>query len=431
MIGNDKCLLVNFYCQLPVPTPFLTNDAVVLGLLLLVLLFVVETSNRTSGFWAKFYRYVPSMLLCYFIPALFNSFGLISGEKSGLYPIATQYLLPGSLVLLTLSIDLKTIRRLGPKALIMFVAGAVSIMIGGPLAVYLVALVKPEVVGGEGSEAVWRGLSTIAGSWIGGGANQVAMKEIFKPSDALFSAVIAVDVILAYLWMAVLLYGASIAGKLDARMKADTSSIEEVRKNIENYRASITRVPTFLDWVRLVAMAFIPTGFAHAFADIVVPWIQTNAPFLDNFSLTSKLFWIVILTTTFGLALSFTKAREMEGAGASRLGTLLLYMLIVVIGMRMNLFAIADHPGLLVVGAIWLFIHAALLLLVARLIRAPFFFTAVGSQSLIGGPASAPVVASAFHPALAPVGVLLAILGYAVGTYGAYLTSLMMQAVSP
>lgn len=433
----SACVFSFIICQVntaaPVaPTPALiTNDAVVLGLLIAVLYFVTETSGRTRGFWPRFYKYVPSLLLCYFIPALFNSFGLISGSASGLYGVATQFLLPASLVLLTLNIDFKTILQLGPKALVMFTAGAVSIVLGGPVAVLIMAKISPEVVGGSGDDAVWKGLATIAGSWIGGGANQVAMKEIFKPSDRLFSATIAVDVIMGYTWMGVLLYGAGIAAALDKRIGADSSAIDTVREKIEKYRTSIARIPSYADWVRLVAIAFIPTAIAHFMADAIVPWIEVNAPYLAKYSMTAKQFWIVIITTTFGLIFSFTRAKELEGAGASRMGTLLLYMLVVVIGMRMNLFAIADRPGLLIVGAIWLLIHAIVMLVTAKIIKAPFFFTAVSSQSLIGGPVSAPVVASAFHPALAPVGVLLAILGYAVGTYGAYLSALMMRAVSP
>ncbi len=411
--------------------PFFTNDAVVFGILLLVLLFVFETSSRTTGFWAKLYKYVPSLLFCYFIPAILNSLNIISGEHSKLYGIATQYFLPASLVLLTVSMDLKAIARLGPKALIMFLTGTLSIMIGGPLSMLIVSLFDPDIVGGSGPDAVWRGLSTIAGSWIGGGANQIAMKEIFQPSDQLFSAIIAVDVIAAYFWMGILLWGAGISKDLDAKMKADTSSIDEVRKKLENYSTSIMRIPSLLDWVRLIAIAFISTGLAHLLADLLVPWIQANAPWLDKFSLTSKLFWIVLLTTTFGLLLSLTKVRNLEGAGASRLGTLLLYLLVVVIGMQMNLFAILANPGLLLVGAIWMLFHGCMLLLVARLIRAPFFFTAVGSMANVGGATSAPVVASAFHPSLATVGVLLAVLGYALGTYGAYLSALVMQQIAP
>lgn len=147
--------------------PLFTNDAVVLGILFLVLLFVFETSSRTTGFWAKLYKYIPSLLFCYFIPAILNSLNIISGEKSGLYAIASQYFLPASLVLLTLSMDLKAIATLGPKALIMFLTGTFSIMIGGPLAILIVSAINPDIVGGAGPDAVWRGLATIAGSWIG------------------------------------------------------------------------------------------------------------------------------------------------------------------------------------------------------------------------------------------------------------------------
>jgi uncharacterized membrane protein len=411
--------------------PLITNDAVVFGILLLVLLFVFETSGRTTGFWAKLYKYVPSLLFCYFVPAILNSLNIISGEQSKLYAIATQYFLPASLVLLTLSMDLKAIAGLGPKALIMFLTGTASIMIGGPLAMVIVALIDPAIVGGTGADAVWRGLSTIAGSWIGGGANQIAMKEIFQPSDELFSAIIAVDVIAAYFWMGILLYGAGISKTLDAKMKADTSTIDKVRARLENYSLSIMRIPSLTDLVRLIAAAFISTAVAHLVADLMVPWIAENAPYLDKFSLTSKLFWVVLLTTTFGLILSLTKARNLEGAGASRLGTLLLYILVVIIGMQMNLLAIVANPGLLLVGAVWMLIHGVCMLGVARVIRAPFFFTAVGSMANVGGATSAPVVASAFHPSLATVGVLLAVLGYALGTYGAYLSALVMQVVAP
>jgi uncharacterized membrane protein len=128
--------------------------------------------------------------------------------------------------------------------------------------------------------------------------------------------------------------------------------------------------------------------------------------------------------------LSFTKARSLEGAGASKVGSVMLYVLVATIGMHMDLRALLDRPWLFALGGIWISVHAALMLIVAKLIRAPLFFMAVGSQANIGGAASAPVIASAFHPALAPVGVLVAVLGYALGTYCAYLTGLMLQAMA-
>jgi len=412
-------------------TSLFTNDAIVFGILISILAFVFTTSKSESPFWKKFYKFIPTLLLCYFIPSIFNSFGIISGEESNLYFVASRYLLPTSLVLLTISIDLPEIKKLGPKAIIMFLTATAGIILGGPLAILIVSAFAPDVVGGVGPDAVWRGLTTVAGSWIGGGANQAAMKEIFNVSDTLFSSMIAVDVIVANIWMAFLLYGAGINERIDAKLQADNSAITELKEKIEAYRAQILRIPDLTDTLKVMTVGFGVTAIAHLGADNIAPWISESAPWLAKFSLTSKFFWLIVLATTFALGLSFTKARELEGVGASRYGSLFLYILVATIGMKMNIMAIFENPGLFVVGLIWITFHAILLIVVAKIIRAPFFFLAVGSQANIGGAASAPIVASAFHPSLAPVGVLLAVLGYAIGTYGAWICGILMQAISP
>ena len=414
------------------PTPLITNDAVVLGILLGILGLVFFTSGSERPLWRKFYRFIPPLLLCYFIPSLFATFGLISGDASQLYTVASQYLLPASLVLLTISIDLKSIRQLGPKAIIMFLGGTLGIIIGGPIAILIVSLFSPETVGGQGPEAVWRGLTTIAGSWIGGGANQTAMREVFEVGDAVFSAMIAVDVIVASVWMAVLLFVAGRSRQIDAAIGADASAIEEVQQRVESFHALIARIPRLTDTIVLLAVGFGVTALAHLGADIIAPTIQRTAPHLEQFSLTSKFFWIVVIATTGGLLLSASaRARALEGVGASRIGSVFLYVLIATIGMRMNVLAIFDNPGLFLVGIIWMLVHVTIMLALAWLIKAPTFFVAVGSQANVGGAASAPIVASAFHPSLAPVGVLLAVLGYALGTYGAWISGQMMRAVAP
>jgi uncharacterized membrane protein len=293
-----------------------------------------------------------------------------------------------------------------------------------------VSTFSPETVGGAGPDAVWRGLATIAGSWIGGGANQTAMLEVFGASTELFSAVLPVDIIVANLWLAVLLYGSGRAEKIDAFLKADASAIHHVRKQIEDYAASIARIPSTADTMTILAIAFGITGFSHLAADIIAPYLEANYPVLESYSLTSGFFWIVVIATGAGLLLSFTRARKLEGAGSSRFATVFLYILVASIGMQMDITTVVSNPGLFMVGGIWIFLHIIILLVVAKLIRAPFFFVAVGSQANVGGAASAPVVASAFSPSLAPVGVLLAVLGYFVGTYGAYICGLLMQLVA-
>ena len=408
-------------------TPLITNDAVVFGLLMLILaaVFVTSTSKKTG--WQKFYKYIPSVLLCYFIPSIFNTLGIISGDESQLYFVASRYLLPTALVLLTNSIDLKGIASLGKKAVIMFLTGTVGIVIGGPLAILITSIFAPDIVGGIGPDAVWRGMATIAGSWIGGGANQAAMFETFGASEDLFTTMITVDVIVANIWMAFLLYGAGISSQLDKRLKADASAIDKVKHQIEEYQLSIMKIPKLPEVMTVLAIGFGATGIAHFGADLIAPFIAEKAPGLEKFSLTSGFFWLVVIATTIGLLLSFTKARKLEGVGASRLGSVMIYILVATIGMKMDITAIFDNPGFFLVGLIWMSIHVVLLLLIAKIIRAPYFFVAVGSQANVGGAASAPIVAGAFHPSLAPVGVLLAVLGYALGTYAAYLCGILMQ----
>ena len=410
--------------------PIFKNDAIVLGILMGILGFVFITSSSKHPFWKKFYKYIPGLLLCYFIPSIFNSLGIISGDSSNLYFVASRYLLPTSLVLLTISIDLHEIKKLGSKALIMFFTGTLGIIIGGPLAIIIVSAVSPDIIGGSGTDSVWRGLSTVAGSWIGGGANQAAMKEVFQVNDSIFSAMVAVDVIGANVWMAFLLYGTGINNKIDSWFQADATSINELKDKIEAYQAQILRIPNTSDTVKVLSVGFGITAFAHFGADIIAPTILQNAPWLSRFSLTSSFFWLIVLSTIISVALSFTKARELEGVGASRIGSVFIYILVATIGMKMNVMAVFDNPGLFIIGLIWMAIHAFILIAVAKIIKAPFFFLAVGSQANVGGAASAPVVASAFHPSLAPVGVLLAVLGYAIGTYGAWLCGILMQTVS-
>lgn len=411
------------------PSPVITNDAIVFGLLVTVL-GVVFYTRSLGGRWAKFYTFVPAILLCYLLPSLMNSFGLISSEQSNLWPVARDYFLPACLVLMTLSIDLKAVIGLGPKALIMFFTATVGIIIGGPIAILIVSLLNPETVGGEGMNAAWRGFATLAGSWIGGGANQTALLEVYGYNPERFAAMVAIDVVVANIWMAFLLYGAGNPKPIDKWLKADTSAIDRLRDAMEAYTSKNERISTVADLMMIAAVAFGAVGLSHLVAEWSTGFFGQFAAFRGTI-LMSGFFWIVVTATTIGMSLSFTKFRSLEGAGASKIGSVLIFLLVAIIGTRMDVFQIADAPLLFLVGIIWMLVHVILLISVAKLVRAPFFFVAVGSQANVGAAASAPVVAAAFHPALAPVGVLLAVLGYALGTYGGIISAELMRMVSP
>lgn len=426
--------------------PFFTNDTIVFGILMLCLGAVFYTSSLP--FWKTFYKYVPALLLCYLLPAIFNSVGIIApkwqelspdGEvikkSSNVYYIASRYLLPASLVLMTLSIDLKGIFNLGPKALIMFLTGTLGIIIGGPIAILLISLVSPETVGGVGFDAVWRGLSTLAGSWIGGGANQAAMLEIYKYNPDKYGGMVLVDIVVANLWMAILLIGIGKSKAIDKWLGADNSAIESLKQKVSNYAAGITRNPSLTDYIVMLTIAFTAVGLSHWGAESISSFLSSNFEVFNDkssalSSFTSEFFWMITIATAIGILLSYTKAKQYEGAGASKLGSIFIYVLVATIGMKMDLLAVFENPGLIFIGLVWMGIHALLLIGVAKLIKAPYFFLAVGSQANVGGAASAPVVAAAFHSSLATVGVLLAVFGYVVGTYGAILCTILMEIAS-
>ena len=399
----------------------------------MILGFVFYTSHSDSPFWQRFYRFVPALLVCYFAPALLHwPLGWVDPNGSQLYYMASRYLLPASLVLLCLSIDIQAIMNLGSKALIMFGAATLGIVIGGPMAVLIIVNIAPDLISAD-PDQLWRGLSTIAGSWIGGGANQTAMKEIFEVSDNLFGTMLIVDLLVGNVWIGLLLYGAGITKKIDNWLKADVSSIEALKQKVADYRASIERMPTTTDLFVLGAVAFGAVAFSHLAAEWIVPLMDRMKETLESLrlnSLMSGFFWLIVISTTIGFLLSFTRAKKLEGVGASRWGTVFIYILVATIGMKMNLREVLENLGLFAIGIIWMVVHMTILFITAKLIKAPFFFVAVGSTANVGGAASAPVVASAFSPALAPVGALLAVLGYAVGTYGAIICAYLMQAAA-
>lgn len=408
-------------------TALITNDIVVLGLIAATLGVVFWTSSRESGPWKKFYTYVPALLLCYFIPGIYNSVGLIDGGASKLYnPVASRVLLPAALVLLTLTIDLKGVLRLGPKLLAMYAAASLSVMLGAFAAFWLMGVFHPETVAGD----TWGGMAALAGSWIGGGANMVAMKEVFAVDETTFGQFVVVDVGVGYVWMAVLIFLAGRADAIDARSGADTRAIEELKLRLTSYQKQHERVASLSDLIIIVGIALGAVGLSHAIAGPVSAWFAANVSWAKTVSLHEPFVWVVVLSTFIGLGLSFTRVRSYDGAGASKIGTLFLYFLIACIGMQMDIMALADKPWLFALGIIWISVHIALLWLVGRLLRVPFFYFAMGSQSNIGGPASAPVVATVFHPALAPVGALLGALGYATGTVLAYVVGITLRAMA-
>ena len=384
--------------------PLVTEPIGVLALLLTVLAAIVWAQDHPL--LRRLFKIVPAIAFCYFVPTLFSTLGVIP-HKSDLYDWVTDFILPASLVLLTLSLDMPAILRLGPKALIMFLAATFGVVIGGPIALALWSSVLPA--------DAWLGMSYLAGSWIGGSANGLAVARMFH-ADHLTGPLVIVDIVVGYTWMGLLLYFAGRSDRVDRWFRADRSAIDDLQRSMAAFHARVARNATVRDWLIVLALAFGTTAVGH----MAGQWLAAG-PLAGLRSYANAFVWKIVVVTGIGIVLSFTRARALEGVGASQMGNLMLYLLIACIGAGADFAHLRDAGWYLAVGVTWMAIHAVVLIVVGRLIRAPFFYFAVGSQANIGGAASAPVVAAAFSPVLAPVGVLLAIAGYALGTIGGYL----------
>jgi uncharacterized membrane protein len=359
----------------------------------------------------KTFEFIPPVIYVYFLPMLATTAG-ITPASSPAYDWMTRYLLPFALLLLMISIDVKSLIRLGPTALFMVVAGTVGIVIGGPISLLLFKGWLPA--------DAWQGFAALSGSWIGGTANMVAIAESVGTPESAFGPIIVVDPVVGYGWMGVLLMFSGYQAIFDKKTGANTAAIEDTNRRLEEMDQD--RHPTTLrDLVVMIGM-----GMAGAVAAVS---LGARMPRLGDPTIISNTTWAVLIIVTGGLMLSFTKLREFEKVGASGLGYTALYLLLAGIGAQADLKAVMDAPLYLVAGAVWLSIHIAVLLIAARIVKAPLFFVATGSMANVGGAASAPVVAGVYHPAMAPVGLLMAVAGYILGIYGALVCAWLLGIV--
>jgi uncharacterized membrane protein len=381
--------------------------------LLAVLAVIFWFGDTAPG--KRVFSIIPKLVFCYFVPTTLTTFGVLP-EESALYDWIKMFLLPASLLLLIIALDVPGILRLGPKAVIMLLSGTAGVVIGAPIALLVCRGLLPE----EMLDETWRGMTALSGSWIGGGANMVALGQIAECSDDMFGKMIIVDVFVANIWMGVLLYAAGQQARIDRWTGADASAIHDLQRRIADFEEKTSRIPSLTDLMIIVAFGFVGSWVCYLAGDA----LNQIAPFL------SATTWKFILITSIGVVLSYTPVRRLEGAGSSKIGSVMLYLLVASIGAHASFTTIGEAPVLVLIGFVWMAVHVIVLLSVGKLIKAPIFFVAVGSQANIGGAASAPIVASAFHPTLAPVGVLLAVAGYVLGTYAGLLCMALLRAAS-
>ncbi len=382
-------------------------------------LFAVLAAVLAGIFWLatlpqlkRFFQFMPPVIWAYFVPMILTTAG-ITPAQSEVYAWMSRYLLPFALFLLMLTVDLPAILKLGKTALLMMLAGTLGIMLGAPIAYLIFASVLPP--------DAWQGLATLSGSWIGGTANMLFIKDSVGTPDSLVGPIIVVDTVVGYGWLGVLVFLSTFQDRFDTWIGADKSVIEATNRRLAEI--DTTREPSDTpDLAYILGLTLLVTVLALAAAMYL--------PDIGNPTVITSSTWGILIVVSVGIALSFTRLRRLEHRGGSKVGYLALYLLLTSIGAQADVAAVLQVPMYMLAGVVWILVHISILLLVARWLRAPLFFVATGSMANIGGAASAPIVASVYFPAMAPIGLLMGVSGYILGIYGALLTAQLLAWMS-
>lgn len=355
---------------------------------------------------------LPALVWTYFLPMLSTSAGILPAE-SPIYRAAARYLLPASLSLLLLSSELKAIARLGRTALTIMTVGMAGIMLGGIGGFFLLRpWLPPES---------WKAVGALVATWTGGSANLVAVAVALSLSPELQGVLIIVDTVVAYTWMGLLISFAARQPAIDRWSRADRAVVDGVGERLAARGAEARRPATVPEMTLMVGLAIVLTASCLKVGSLLPPVGQV----LNAFS------WAIVLLTTVALLLSLTPLARLEAAGASTVGYAGFYLLLATVGAQGDLRRVVSHPQFVLLGVIVIVVHAVLLFAAIRLLRAPVFFLGAASQACVGGYSSAPLVAAIYHPAMAPVGLLLAVLGNVLGTYLGLLVAQLLSKFGP
>jgi uncharacterized membrane protein len=374
----------------------ITDPLLVLACLAGVVALVFQLA-RVPALQPLFDR-LPALVWTYFLPMLATSVGLLPAE-SPVYRAIARYVLPGSLALLLLSSELRAIARLGRTALTLMFAGMAGIALGGMAGFFALRPWLPE--------EAWKAVGALVATWTGGSANLVAVANALALSPELQGVLIITDTVVAYTWMGLLISFAQRQEGFDRWNGADRAAVDGVGERLREQAAQERRAPTVAEMTLMLGLAVVLTALCLKAGALLPPVGQV----LTAFS------WAIVLLTTAALLLSLTPLARLEQAGASTLGYAGFYLLLASVGAQGDLRLVVRQPQFILLGVIVIVVHALVLLAALRLLRAPLFFFGAASQACVGGYSSAPLVAAIYHPAMAPVGLLLAVLGNVLGTY--------------
>ncbi|MEE1281323.1 MAG: DUF819 family protein [Acutalibacteraceae bacterium] len=356
----------------------------------------------------KFFQFAPPVVLIYLGLMLLCTVKLWDLETtSATYSALKNPLLYAMLFIMLLRCDLRKIIKLGPKMLIGFFSATVTIGLG-----FVIAYA---IMGRFLGEGAWQALGALCGSWMGGTGNMLAVQTALNVDEATMAYVLVMDTICAMLYVMFLLWIIGFSKKFNKWTKADTRLIDEVGVALEKEAKANTKP---LVWQNI--MILLGSGF------IVSAGSQYAGEALNGiFPIFDKGTWAVLVVTLLGVILAMTPFGKIKGT--EEISNTLLYIVIALIASRADLSSIGNAPVWIITGFIVLIFHVGVMIILAKLLKIDIFTCAVASLANIGGTATAPVLAGSYSSALVPVGVIMALLGYVVGTGGGLIVAKLMS----
>ncbi len=402
------------------PESMITSHAGILAVLAGVCASFFLLEKRTG--WTLF-KYLPPLVFIYLTPVILSNSGVIP-TSSPVYGSIRSLLLPMMIVLLLLKVDVGAALRVMGKGVFVMLFGTVGVMVGAPIAF----LIVKGWLGPEG----WKAFGTLAGSWIGGTGNMAAVVEMIDTGGTEFGLAVLADTGVYLVWLPILLASKNIAGWFarftkvsDDRLRRMDEAVHAMQQDEES--------PATRHFLYLIAIAVGATWVAGALAtalpELYLPdaWLPSSVE--TNKAIVDEGTWKILLVTAIGISLSFTPAKRIPASHS--LAMALVYLFVARMGAIAELEGVAEQAvPFLVGGFIWIFIHGGFCLLGARLFRVDVHTAAIASAANIGGAASAPIVAAHHRESLVPVSVLMALIGYAVGTYAAWITAIACQMIA-
>ena len=383
----------------------ITNGFTYIAVLIFLAAFLVWLQKYTK--W-KFFDYVPPIVLLYLVTMIMCTLNVwdLKATKPA-YSALKNNILYAMIFLMLLRCDIRKILKLGPKMLGGFFAASVSIGIGF-IATYAIL----HGVLGAGS---WKALGALCGSWMGGSGNMIAVQAALDIGEADMAYALVVDSIDYSIWVMFLLWAINLAPKFNKWVKADTTTLDEVSRKLEDDAKANDGKITFVNIIFLLGLSLVVSAFGQNIGTA----INGVAPFLD------KATWTVLLITLAGLVGAITPIGKM--AGTSELSNVMLYSVVALLASRASFLELTDAPIWIIAGFTILAIHGIILVLLAKIFKLDMFTCGVASLANIGGSASAPILAGAYSGALVPVGVLMALMGYVIGTGGGLIVAHIMS----